>query len=138
MGFKFRKRVSIIPGVKLNITSKGISSVSLGGKGATLNIGKKGTKATVGIPGSKMSYSKRIGNKKSKKSNQRVLLNSNYEIGGNLKRNVGFFLGIGILFMPFIFSWFLLRSGYSKFSRFIGFIWLALFIYSVSTGDAKF
>jgi len=137
MGFKYRKRVSIIPGVKLNITSKGISSVSLGGKGATLNVGKKGTKATVGISGSGMSYSTKIGNKKSKKNNPSALPNPNYDIGDNPKRKVGFFLGIGILFMPFIFSWFLLRSGHSKFSRFIGFLWLALFIYSASTGGAK-
>lgn len=57
MGFNFRKSVKIMPGVKLNITKKGISSVSVGKNGARVNVGKKGTKTTVGIPGSGLSYS---------------------------------------------------------------------------------
>jgi len=44
------------------------------------------------------------------------------------KRPVTFLLGIGILFMPVIFVWFLLRSGYSPLARCIGFIWLALLV----------
>lgn len=37
-------------------------------------------------------------------------------------------LVVGIIFIPIIFSWFLLRKGYSTTSRVIAFIWLALFI----------
>lgn len=44
-------------GVKLNITKKGISSVSVGKNGARINVGKKGAKTTVGILGSGLSYS---------------------------------------------------------------------------------
>ena len=58
MGFNFRKSLKIAPGVKLNMTKKGISSLSVGKNGARVNIGKKGTKTTVGIPGSGLSYSK--------------------------------------------------------------------------------
>lgn len=57
MGFRFRKGVRIAPGLRLNITKHGISSLSLGGKGLTYNIGKKGTRATGGLPGSGLSYS---------------------------------------------------------------------------------
>ena len=57
MGFNFRKSLKIAPGVRLNITKKGISSVSLGGKGARVNLGKKGTRTTVGVPGTGLSYS---------------------------------------------------------------------------------
>jgi hypothetical protein len=42
------------------------------------------------------------------------------------KRGVGFLLGIGILFLPFVFVWFLLRRGHGTLSRIIGFGWLAL------------
>lgn len=42
------------------------------------------------------------------------------------KRQVGFLLGIGILFIPMIFSWLLLRKGHSVISRIIGFAWLVL------------
>lgn len=58
MGFNFRKSLKIAPGVKLNVTKKGISSLSVGKNGARVNIGKKGTKTTVGIPGIGLSYSK--------------------------------------------------------------------------------
>jgi hypothetical protein len=57
MGFRFRKSVKILPGVRLNLSKKG-TSVSLGGRGATVNVSKKGTTTTVGLPGSGLSYSK--------------------------------------------------------------------------------
>lgn len=58
MGFNFRKSLKIAPGVKINITKKGVSSLSVGKNGARVNVGKKGIKTTVGIPGSGISYSK--------------------------------------------------------------------------------
>jgi hypothetical protein len=58
MGFRFRKGVRLFPGLRLNVTKQGISSLSIGGKGLTYNIGKKGTRSTVGLPGSGLSYSK--------------------------------------------------------------------------------
>lgn len=45
------------------------------------------------------------------------------------KRNVGFLLGLGILFIPFIFAWFLLRNGHTLLSRIIGFGWLILCVF---------
>lgn len=56
MGFRFKKSFKIIPGVKLNVSKKGLSSISLGGKGVSMNFGKKGRRTTVGIPGTGMSY----------------------------------------------------------------------------------
>ena len=50
MGFRFRKSVKVLPGVKLNISKSGIST-SVGRRGATVNFSKRGTRATVGIPG---------------------------------------------------------------------------------------
>lgn len=58
MGFNFRKSLKIVPSVRINVTKKGVSSLSVGKNGARVNIGKKGTKTTVGIPGSGLSYSK--------------------------------------------------------------------------------
>jgi hypothetical protein len=43
-----------------------------------------------------------------------------------VKRPVGFLLGVGIVFIPMIFSWFLLRKGHSVLARVIGFAWLIL------------
>ncbi|PKH06691.1 DUF4236 domain-containing protein [Moritella sp. Urea-trap-13] len=59
MGFKFRKRIKIAPGININLSKSGVST-SIGKPGATINIGKKGVKATVGIPGSGLSYSQNL------------------------------------------------------------------------------
>ena len=70
MGLKFRKSIKLAPGVKLNLTGKGISSVSLGKNGAKVNISKKGTRSTIGIPGSGLSYSSYTPRKKATKPQQ--------------------------------------------------------------------
>lgn len=57
MGFGFRKSFKIAPGVRLNVGKKGVSSVSIGGKGARVNVGKKGTRTTLSAPGTGLSYS---------------------------------------------------------------------------------
>lgn len=58
MGLKFRKSVKIAPGVRLNLTKNGVSSLSVGKNGARVNIGKKGVRTTAGLPGTGISYSK--------------------------------------------------------------------------------
>jgi hypothetical protein len=57
MGFRFRSRVRLLPGVAINLSKSG-ASLSLGGRGATVNFGPRGTRTTVGIPGTGISYSK--------------------------------------------------------------------------------
>ncbi|MCR9000944.1 DUF4236 domain-containing protein [Rahnella perminowiae] len=42
MGFRFRKSVSIIPGLRVNF-SNGTPSLSIGPRGASVSIGKRGT-----------------------------------------------------------------------------------------------
>ena len=68
MGFRFRKSIKIAPGLKLNFGKRG-SSISVGGRGGTLTFGSSGIKATVGIPGTGISYTEKIGGKP--KSRQR-------------------------------------------------------------------
>ncbi len=61
MGFRFRKIISVIPGVKVNLSKSGVST-SLGGRGATVNVGTSGKKTlTLGIPGTGMSYQLPLG-----------------------------------------------------------------------------
>ncbi|HBU3636454.1 TPA: DUF4236 domain-containing protein, partial [Klebsiella pneumoniae] len=50
MGFRFRKSISIIPGVRVNL-SNGAPSLSIGPRGASLSVGKNGTFANLGLPG---------------------------------------------------------------------------------------
>ncbi len=56
MGFRFRKRIKIAPGISLNLSKSGVST-SLGGKGLTVNVGRGKTRTTAGIPGTGISYS---------------------------------------------------------------------------------
>lgn len=55
MGFRFQRRVKVLPGVDANL-SKGGVSVSIGPKGLKTSIGKNGIKTSVGIPGTGIRY----------------------------------------------------------------------------------
>lgn len=60
MGIRFRKSIQIFPGVKLNINKSGLS-LSLGPRGLKYTVNSSGkSTATIGIPGSGLSYSKNI------------------------------------------------------------------------------
>lgn len=60
MAIRFRKRIKIAPGININLSKSG-TSVSLGKPGATVNVGgKNGVKASVGIPGSGLSYTAQL------------------------------------------------------------------------------
>lgn len=58
---RFRKRVKIAPGVSLNVGKKSVG-VRVGGRGYGVSTNTKtGTRASVGLPGTGISYSKKIG-----------------------------------------------------------------------------
>ena len=59
MGFRFSKRISICPGVRVNLSGSG-ASLSLGPKGASVTLGKRGVHANVGVPGTGLSYRSRL------------------------------------------------------------------------------
>ena len=59
MGFRFRKRLKLFPGITLNFSNEGLSSLSIGPRRATVNIplGRRcGTRTTVGLPGTGLSW----------------------------------------------------------------------------------
>jgi hypothetical protein len=55
MGFRFRRSIKVLPGVRLNFGKRGIST-SIGVRGAHVTFGNSGTRTTVGLPGSGLSY----------------------------------------------------------------------------------
>ena len=64
MGFRFRRRLRLLPGLSLNFSKNGLSSLSIGGPGATVNVplARSGpSRATVGLPGSGLSYTAPLG-----------------------------------------------------------------------------
>jgi hypothetical protein len=66
MGWSFRRRIKIIPGVSLNISKSGIST-SIGVKGASLNFGPKGVRMSASIPSIGLYGSQKISSISSKK-----------------------------------------------------------------------
>lgn len=58
MGWRFRRTLKILPGVRLNFSKSGVSA-SLGVRGAHITLGgPTGPRVTVGLPGSGLSYTK--------------------------------------------------------------------------------
>jgi hypothetical protein len=55
MGLRFQKRISILPGLRLNLSKRG-SSLSIGRRGAWFTMGSRGTRATIGISGTGISW----------------------------------------------------------------------------------
>lgn len=61
MGFRFTKRIKVLPGITLNVSKSGLST-TIGPRGAKVTVGgKRGPRATFGIPGTGLSHSQRIG-----------------------------------------------------------------------------
>lgn len=60
MPFRFRRRITILPGVHLNVGMRGVG-LSVGVPGASVSIGRTGTYVNVGLPGTGLSYRQRIG-----------------------------------------------------------------------------
>lgn len=55
MGFRFQRRVRLLPGVRINLSKSGVSA-SVGRRGAWLTFGRRGARATLGLPGTGLSY----------------------------------------------------------------------------------
>ncbi len=55
MGLRFHRSFRVFPGARLNVSRSGVST-SFGRRGAWFTIGPRGTRATMGLPGSGLSY----------------------------------------------------------------------------------
>ena len=60
MGFRFSRRIGILPGLRLNLSGSGVS-LSAGVRGAHVTLGPRGAYTSVGLPGTGLSYRQRIG-----------------------------------------------------------------------------
>ena len=63
MGWRFRRRKKIAPGVTLNVGKRG-GSLSFGRRGASVNVGRRGTQATISLLGTGLTYVKRFGRRR--------------------------------------------------------------------------
>ena len=53
--FRFRRRIKLLPGIRLNVSKTG-ASISAGPRGLTTNISKRGIRNTASLPGTGLSY----------------------------------------------------------------------------------
>lgn len=77
MGFKFRKSIKVAPGVKVNLSNKGVG-VSAGVKGVRVSTGPSGSRITTSIPGTGLSYEQRLGKSKNPKQREFPTTNNSY------------------------------------------------------------
>jgi len=61
MGWRFRKSIKIMPGVRINLSKSGIST-SVGPRGAKITFGPNGTYVNAGIPGTGLYTREKISN----------------------------------------------------------------------------
>ena len=59
MGLRFRRTLTILPGIRLNISASGLS-LSIGPRGASITLGRRGTHLNAGIPGTGLSWRQRL------------------------------------------------------------------------------
>lgn len=105
MGLRFKKSVQIAPGLKLNLNKKSVG-ITAGTKGAHYTINSSGKRtASVGIPGTGISYSESSGDT-THSSSKKKTTSSNFQKGGNgcLAILLGIFL-IGLLLALYTFAW---------------------------------
>jgi len=55
MGWRFRRSIKILPGIRLNLSRSGVSA-SVGVRGAHITVGHGKVRETVGVPGTGISY----------------------------------------------------------------------------------
>jgi hypothetical protein len=59
MAFRFQRRITLLPGLRLNLSKSGVG-LSAGVRGASASIGSRGVYTHAGIPGTGLSYRKKI------------------------------------------------------------------------------
>lgn len=53
------------------------------------------------------------------------------------QKKVGLLLSVGIILVPIVFAWVLLRNGYSRTAKILGFTWLAIGTFAISIDDGE-
>ena len=70
MGFRFRRRIGLAPGLTLNLSKSG-GSLTLGPRGSRVTVGPRGVSRTMGIPGTGISYTAQVSGRSTKPSRHR-------------------------------------------------------------------
>lgn len=66
MGFRFRKSIKVLPGVRINLSHRGVGT-RVGPKGLGFTAGPSGKRVNASLPGTGLSYSKKVGGRRAPK-----------------------------------------------------------------------
>ena len=144
MGWSFRKKIKVAPGIHLNISKSGVST-SVGPKGAKINVGPKGTTLYTSIPGTGIYYRGKVSGTKDlestkieekKTSPTTRILESCYQENNGLVRTLENIKESSTKPKPFLNSW-IIQDGdgsitygcLGNWRRF--FIWIGIIVLSV-------
>lgn len=83
MGWRFRKRIKILPGIRLNLSKSGIST-TVGVRGASVTFGPNGTYLNTGIPGTGIYSRERISGPSMSTGSNYIINTSNSSVETNL------------------------------------------------------
>lgn len=104
MGWNYRRRIKVAPGVRLNISKSGISS-TVGVRGASITHGRKGTYINTGVPGTGFYRREKISNDRERTENTPISIDnskSKTHVDGS-----GFLLfllfGLPLIIMPILY-----------------------------------
>lgn len=143
MGLRFRKSVKIAPGVRLNL-NKNSTSVSFGGKGAHYTVSSNGRRtASVGIPGTGISYSASTSSGKGGKARDTAKSSGGSSSGrGDNDKNGCLWLLLGIALLPILLTYWLWTTDMFKLSKkaragIIAVMWAVLIILGIVGGNNK-
>jgi hypothetical protein len=59
MPLRFSRRLSIVPGLRVNLSKSG-ASLSIGHRGAWYTVGPRGQRATLGVPGTGLFWTEKV------------------------------------------------------------------------------
>jgi len=59
MPLRFTRRLSIVPGLRVNLSKRG-ASLSIGHRGAWYTVGQRGGRATLGLPGTGLFWTEKV------------------------------------------------------------------------------
>lgn len=101
MALRFRRTLKIAPGVRINLTGKGISA-RVGPRGLGATVGTSGTTLSAGIPGSGLHASKKLTKGRAKSTRIRA---SQADQSTEAKPGLGFFGWVGVLAIGVFLIW---------------------------------
>lgn len=122
MGFRFRKSFKIAPGIRLNISKKGVGT-SVGAKGMHISSGPSGSRMSTSIPGTGLYQVTEIGKKSKRsaghKSKTAALLwciflgyfGGHYFYVGRIGKGLLYFFTVGLFGIGWLVDIFVILSG---------------------------